>query len=129
MGLFKEKTRSWAIYNMKCPRCRIGYLFHTTTFSFQRPFDMPKRCSHCDQKYFPEPGFYYGAMFISYILTAFLFLIIMGFQLLILKMEIYHAFGILFLICAIFYVWFFRISRTLWIHFRVRYNSKYDSQK
>ena len=32
---------------------------------------MPERCAHCDQKTEPEPGFYFGAMFLSYLLTAF----------------------------------------------------------
>lgn len=27
---------------------------------------MPKHCAHCNLKYEPEPGFFYGAMYVSY---------------------------------------------------------------
>ncbi|MFN6944451.1 MAG: DUF983 domain-containing protein [Cytophagaceae bacterium] len=36
---------------------------------------MPEKCEVCKQRFEPEPGFYYGAMYISYILNVFLFLI------------------------------------------------------
>ena len=45
-------------------------MFETGSFSFKKPFDMYLNCPKCGQKYFPTPGFYYGAMFISYIMTG-----------------------------------------------------------
>ena len=57
-------------FKYKCPRCRKGELF-TKPFDISKPLDMPKRCEICDQKTEPEPGFYFGAMFLSYLLTAF----------------------------------------------------------
>ncbi len=86
---------------------------------------MPKRCPHCNQKYFPEPGFYYGAMFISYIITGWFCLAVMGILLLGFKMNVFGAFALLIFICGILFVWFFRISRTLWITIRVKFNSKF----
>ncbi len=110
-----------AIINMKCPRCHEGDLFGTATWSFQRPFDMPKRCSICKQDYWPEPGFYYGAMFISYIFwgwvcVLFGVIFIMG-----LGMSVNQAALVLVLFSVIFFVWLFRISRSIWIHIAIKH--------
>ena len=75
MGLFKKGSKAYSVFNMKCPRCQDGDLFETGSFSFQKSFDMPENCPKCGQKYFLGPGFYYGAMFISYIITGFYALI------------------------------------------------------
>ncbi len=123
-----KKTKGlWAsILGMKCPRCRLGDLFETPTFSFQKSFEMPSRCPHCRQKYVLEPGFYYGAMFISYILSGWFCLGLIGLFMLVLGWSVWTSFGVLLIICAILFVWFFRISRSLYIHIWVKYNPKYS---
>jgi len=121
MAKSKELGLWSSIFNMKCPRCRVGDLFETQTFSFQKSFDMPSRCPHCEQKYVLEPGFYYGAMFISYIITGWFCLFLLGLLMIIFKINVWTSFTILIIILAILFVWFFRISRSLWIHMRVKY--------
>lgn len=54
----------------KCPHCHEGNVFthkqfyHPTKFS-----EMEPECSHCKISFFPEPGFYTGAMYVSYALA------------------------------------------------------------
>lgn len=121
MSLLKKGTKAYGILNLKCPRCQEGDLFETSTFSFQKSFDMPRQCPHCGQKYFLEPGFYYGAMFISYIITGWFALIFVGTMILIFGMDWQVAFSLMVLAMAILFVWFFRISRAAWINFNVKY--------
>ena len=111
-----------SIFRMKCPRCRTGELFPTGSFSFHLPFTMHNNCPHCGQTYMPEPGFYYGAMFISYILVGFFSLgltlsLIFGAD-----WSVEGAFALLVAILAVFYVWIFRIARSIWIHIVIRYD-------
>ena len=122
MGLLEKGTKLNSILNMKCPRCQEGDLFETGTFSFQKPFSMYEKCPNCEQKYFLGPGFYYGAMFISYIITGTFALIYCG--LLILVFDIYWktAFISMMVFMAILFVWFFRVSRAVWINFNVNYD-------
>ncbi|HHM20642.1 MAG TPA: DUF983 domain-containing protein [Bacteroidetes bacterium] len=122
MGLFKKGTKLYSIFNMKCPRCQEGDLFETGSFSFKKPFDMPEQCPVCGQKYFLGPGFYYGAMFISYIITGWYALILTG--TLIIAFGVYWktAFAIMLLTMAILFVWFFRLARAVWINFNVKYD-------
>jgi uncharacterized protein (DUF983 family) len=53
-----------ALLHLRCPRCHTGRLF--THSALNTGFmDMPAACPVCHQTFEPEPGFYYGAMYIS----------------------------------------------------------------
>ena len=65
-----------SILSLRCPKCRTGQLFQSGKIS--RPgslFTMHPACPHCKQSFEPEPGFYYGAMFVSYGINTALFLV------------------------------------------------------
>jgi uncharacterized protein (DUF983 family) len=49
----------------RCPRCHQGRVFTTSAFS-SRFQEMHPQCPACELYYEPEPGFYWGAMYISY---------------------------------------------------------------
>jgi uncharacterized protein (DUF983 family) len=54
------------ILRQRCPRCRIGGIFPYTIF---RGFPkMHERCPVCDLKFDREPGYFLGAMYVSYAL-------------------------------------------------------------
>ena len=53
-----------ALLMLRCPRCHTGPLFTHPALSAHF-MDMPEACPVCRQTYEPEPGFYYGAMYIS----------------------------------------------------------------
>ncbi len=108
---------------MKCPRCYQGDLFNKP-FKFKDPLSMPERCNHCDQKFEPAPGFYYGAMFISYALSSFLFLAIAGIGIIFLGMTVNQVFAIIITLGILLFFYTARISRVLWIYFEVKYDPK-----
>lgn len=87
---------------------------------------MPLRCKVCNQKIEPEPGFYFGAMFLSYLLTAFPLL---GIGLLLafgLKWSMGGIIAALLFIAALTFIKVLRFSRSLWIHLMVRYQPDYE---
>ncbi|TDQ19232.1 uncharacterized protein DUF983 [Algoriphagus boseongensis] len=55
-----------AIATCSCPKCRNGKLFPVSAFSFNRLTAVNKHCEVCGANLIPEPGFYDGAMYISY---------------------------------------------------------------
>lgn len=89
---------------------------------------MPSNCPKCSQKYFLEPGFYYGAMFISYILTGWFCLIFVGTLMLVFKVSWQISFVLLLLGIGVLFVWFFRISRAIWININVKYDKRTGEQ-
>src|SRR5437868_6395125 len=50
--------------------------------------DMPEHCPECGQPYYPEPGFYFGALFTSYALSVGLFILHVVFMLFVFIVDI-----------------------------------------
>src|SRR5947199_9582398 len=54
-----------SILQQRCSRCRIGAIFQYSIF---RGFPkMCERCSVCDLKFEREPGYFLGALYVSYL--------------------------------------------------------------
>jgi len=61
-----SKSKISAIAHAKCPQCRQGNIFPVSPFSYRKLSVMHTRCQVCDANFSPEPGFYDGAMYVSY---------------------------------------------------------------
>lgn len=112
-----------SILTCTCPRCHQGEMFEK--FKLSKPSsltNMHKYCSHCKQSFEPEPGFYFGSMFVSYALNAALFITVW-----LLVELIFSEYTLLYLLIVIgifailAFPWIFRISRSIWISFFVPY--------
>ena len=54
-----------------CPHCHQGKIFKENSIFFKFSFPkMNEYCSHCNYKFKKEPGFFFGAMYVSYGLTV-----------------------------------------------------------
>ncbi|NND07412.1 MAG: DUF983 domain-containing protein [Saprospiraceae bacterium] len=115
------RSKTSSILNMTCPRCREGKLF-VQPYSFSTAYKMHQKCPICQQNFEPEPGFYYGAMFISYILTGWIFILV-GLAL-VFGLGWSGTMTILAVgfIAVVLHNLFFRFSRSLWIHVFVKYD-------
>jgi uncharacterized protein (DUF983 family) len=85
---------------------------------------MHKACQVCGQKTEPEPGYYFGAMFISYIWTGWLCLFIVGTTMIFLDWTITQSFILLISAMVLSFFWVMRISRSIYIHVDVSYDPK-----
>lgn len=112
---------------MTCPRCRKGKLF-VEPFEITKPLDMYRNCSTCNQRIEPEPGYYFGAMFLSYIFSAWYLLIPTLLLVFYFKWSVGSAIGLIIFLAVISYLKILRLSRSLWIHINVKYDSKYQEQ-
>jgi len=112
-----------AMWNYKCPRCRQGDLF-VKPFTFSKPLAMNHSCQHCNLLFEPEPGYYYGAMFLSYIVFS---LFMLPFALLLnfyFKLSVNMTMLVVILVSAIGFFRILRGARSLWIHIMVRYKAE-----
>ena len=116
-------SRISSIFKMTCPRCRQSKLFETP-MQVSKPLAMNKQCAVCGQKFEPEPGFYFGAMFISYIFLAFFSLGLTGLLVFYFHLSVDLSFLILLTTLAIMFIWNLRFSRSIWIHLVVKYDPK-----
>ena len=65
-GIMVKDTKLYSILNFKCPYCHEGDFFVAHPYNLMRVGDLHERCSECNGRYTIEPGFYYGAMYVSY---------------------------------------------------------------
>jgi uncharacterized protein (DUF983 family) len=113
-----------SIFRMKCPRCHDDNLFEDNNpYNFSKIFDMPERCSSCGQKFEMEPGFFYGAMYVSYGVSI-AFLVSVYVSMLILYPHFSLTEYLVIAISSLFVLtpYFFRLSRSIWIHLFVKYD-------
>lgn len=71
-----NKKLATALLQGKCPRCRSGNIFTYPASALFKFNKMNERCPHCTVRLEPEPGFYQGAMYISYGFTVLVILIV-----------------------------------------------------
>lgn len=61
----KKKSLAWRIMTEKCPNCGKGAIFAERKRVFELP-EMKERCDDCGYLYHREPGYFLGAMYVSY---------------------------------------------------------------
>ncbi|MCF8426160.1 MAG: DUF983 domain-containing protein [Bacteroidia bacterium] len=74
-----EPNKGLSIAKGKCPQCQSGKMFNYPFYNLKRFMDMDATCKVCGLKYEIEPGFFWGAMYVSYALTVGLMLVLGGF--------------------------------------------------
>ncbi len=116
----------------KCPRCRTGNVFEYPLTRFDQFSKTHSNCPHCNLKFEAEPGFYWGAMYVSFGFSTALLLLT---AILSTTNEWSLTTTLLFvlfttLICIPF---MFRYSRLIMLYFLSpathRFNPKYMAQK
>lgn len=86
---------------------------------------MPERCEVCNQNMTPEPGFYFGAMFLSYIISGWILLSVALLLVFYFGWNVTAAMIAVLVILVLFYIKLIRLSRSLWIHMMVKYDPKH----
>jgi uncharacterized protein (DUF983 family) len=107
---------------MRCPRCRKGSMYKNNPFSFSFANSMNMECAHCKQSFEPEPGFYYGAMYMSYGLQVVLFMSMFIPYTLIGEMNIHWFVAMSFVAVLLASPYFLKLSRTLYLMIFVHYD-------
>lgn len=116
--MFSKSSRLYSIFNKKCPRCHEGDLFVSEN-PFVKTTEMHKYCSSCGLKYEKEPGYFYGAMYVTYMLNIALFVTLLVGYFLFLEdwLDWRILMGAYVIITAILVPFYLRLSRVIWLNF------------
>ncbi|MFT4603040.1 MAG: hypothetical protein ACI857_003227 [Arenicella sp.] len=119
----KKGTKLYSIVKGTCPKCQETDLFKSKNpYNLSKVMEMNDECPNCGQSFRPEPGFYFGAMFVSYGLGVALFIATIV-AILILAPEtgpgwmFAWVLGVILISAPLSY----RMSRKIWINFFVKY--------
>jgi uncharacterized protein (DUF983 family) len=117
----------YSVFANKCPRCHQGKVLSCSNpMAISKIIDTEPSCSNCGLKYEKEPGFFYGAMYVSYGLTSGIFIVMF-----ILDLTVFHMdttpFAILIVsIILVTFPFVTRWARVLWLNFFFRYQPELD---
>ena len=122
------ETSRKSVFFLRCPTCGKGKLFKSKTpYELSKVLDMNPSCEYCHEDFVVEIGFYQGAMYMSYIITSAMCLLLL---------PIYIAFNFsrekflnnamyYILACAIMLVvaapYVVQLSRAVWLKMHVKY--------
>lgn len=130
MGYSKNfiSNKGIALFACKCPRCQTGNMFKHKALNLKGFMDMNETCNHCGLRFEIEPGFFWGAMYVSYALTTGLMLITSGILVLGFNDPDFWVYvtsitGVVLLTLP----WVFRYSRVMMLYFfsPIRFSRKH----
>jgi uncharacterized protein (DUF983 family) len=122
--MLKKESKLYAALGFKCPRCHEGEIFEGGfSYQFSKITKMHDNCPKCNLKYEREPGFFYGAMYVSYALTVALWVAVaVAFYVL---TGTIHPWWFMFtgiMLLLILLPGIYRLSRAVWLNMFVEYD-------
>lgn len=132
--LEKKRSLTSSILTLRCPHCREGHLYtNPHTYTLSKLGEAKQVCDVCGTNLNPEPGFYFGAAYVSYALTVALWVSVLV-ALKVLDALGWIEFGFLthpgtflttgFVMTILTFPYLFRLSRSMWAHFFIKPKSE-----
>jgi len=113
-------------FKLRCPNCGKGKLFvKPNAYNYRTMAEMHDTCSHCGIKLSStEPGFYWGSMYVSYAISAFMVFFNLVFLFYFFGWNLWALILPNVLLILIFAPINFRLSRAIWLGMNLRYFNK-----
>lgn len=127
-GMEWKATKLYSITHFTCPRCHEGAFFLSHPYNLAKAGDTHDNCPVCGQKYNLEPGFYYGAMYVSYAIgvavcvTAWVAMVVLAPNLGVFP-QIATICGVMLLGSPMFYA----LSKIIWANMFIHYRGSENS--
>jgi len=121
-----EGNKLYSVLNNKCPQCHRGDFFvKKSSFAFKGFSQMHDSCSNCGLSFQQEPGYYFGAMYVSYAINVAI-MVSVWVAFLVLAGDDFNIGWMIFtsvILGLVLTPMTFRLSRLGWINFFVSYRS------
>jgi uncharacterized protein (DUF983 family) len=127
--MLKKGQKLYSILFAKCPRCHEGELWKMSFWKsaldlLKGQYNMHERCATCNLKYEQEPGFWWGAMYISYALSSGALLITAFVSRYVINLTLNQTLLAVVGVALIGFLYNARVSRAIYINFFVHYEKK-----
>jgi hypothetical protein len=124
-------AKLYSILHNKCPRCHKGSFFISDkAFNLKTFSKMHEKCPVCQEPFEPEPGYYFGAMYVSYAINVAIMVAVWVACSLLFPQQIgiWGLVGISIIVGLLFTPLTFRYARLIWINMFVRFNPEITSR-
>ncbi len=123
--MFNKGSKSYSIINNKCPKCQEGDFFvYPGAFDLKNFSKMHENCPVCGLSFEQEPGYYFGAMYMSYAINVAIMVTIWVAYLLLAndKISIWWAVLVSVILGLICVPVTFRWARLMWINVFIKFD-------
>lgn len=119
----KKGSKLYSVSRGKCPYCHVGDFFISNPYNLKKMGDIHESCELCKCTFNPEPGFYFGAMYVSYAIGVSLLAVVwVGLSVLNIKIDIiYRIIGISVLWISLAPL-IHSLSKIIWANLFMSYN-------
>jgi uncharacterized protein (DUF983 family) len=112
----------YSVVRNKCAKCHQGDIFiYKNAYNLKKFDKMYESCSHCGTKYEKEPGFFYGAMYVSYALMSALFISSFVIDNLWIHSQTWQYMTFIVLAMILSVPLTYRLARLIWINFFTKF--------
>ncbi len=120
----KRDSLMISIARQQCPSCRSEKMFTGPVYS-KRFYNMHQKCPNCSQELEPEPGFYTGAMYVSYAFQIILIAIFVVASLILgVEGSYWWYVGWIAGLSVVLLPLIYRLSRSVWAHMFIPYRGQ-----
>lgn len=110
---------------LRCPKCRKGKFLKSHPYNLSDFNQVRKTCNRCKKNYRIEPGFFYGAMYVSYGLGVGLsILVFLILYLLNLTSEMMTPLVTIMLSILVFTPYINALSKVIWASIFIKYEKE-----
>ncbi|MBK8500274.1 MAG: DUF983 domain-containing protein [Flavobacteriales bacterium] len=111
-----NRGKFFSIFRFKCPHCHEGEFFvDRNPYHLRHAGELPERCPVCERKYEPEPGFYYGGMYVAYALAVAVFATIYTAMIVLFpKAPLWLDATLVIAAIVLLAPWMYALSKTIW---------------
>ena len=126
----KKGSKLYSIVHLTCPQCNEGKFLVSHPYDLSHAGDVRENCEVCGLKYSKEPGFYYGAMYVSYALGVALFVTIWtSCNLFFDNVGVWTQIGLVVFFSIAFSPYLFALSKIIWANLFIHYNANAKHSK
>jgi hypothetical protein len=115
----KDKLKS--IIGMKCPQCLEADFFISHPYDLKNAGKTPLNCPNCNLDFRQEPGYYFGALYVSYGLGVGLFVgIYFAFALFVKDFNVWWPISIIAIVSILTGPYLYALSKIIWINMFIK---------
>lgn len=120
----KKGSKLYSIAHLTCPQCNEGKFLVSSVYDLRHVGDVRENCNVCGLKYSEEPGFYYGAMYVSYGLGVALFVTIWAScNLFFENIGVWTQIGLVVFFSIVLSPYLFALSKIIWANMFIHYKA------
>jgi len=120
--MIKKGQFLYSILKFKCPSCHDGDFFVSHPYDLTKVGDVFSECIYCKTKFSKEPGFYFGAMYISYAFAvAFAIVLYLFFELVFFALEFEFFLLVYALLILLISPYLYALSKILWANLFIKF--------